>query len=325
MALRSRGLRAQPPGFASPSPHAPARPAGAPGNAGGLAALLVAVTGFSWGFIIVKALPVPPATLAFWRLVLAAGVLGAVALVARIPWPRHPGAVLGAGIAFGVHQLLFIAATKATSIAIVTLLGALQPLLVSLVSRRVVGERVPAVLRYCSVLAIAGVALVVQANLGDDSRSLVGDLLACANVVAFTAYFLFAKRAREQGARTITLTAASFVAALIVVAPATLVEHWVGSPPAEGFLPSAAVFAGVAFLALVPGSGHLLVNWAHPRVSAALASLVLASVPLLSSIWARIVFDEPYGPRHVAGMLLVMVAIEWGRRAERRCTEPVPV
>lgn len=308
------------------SPHAPADPptGGGPGNAGGLVALLVAVTGFSWGFVIVKALPLAPAALAFWRLLLAAGVLSVVALVLRVPWPRHPGAVVAAGIAFGAHQLLYIGATKATSIAIVTLLGALQPLLVSLVSRRVVGERVPRALRLCALLAVAGVAVVVQANLGDDSRSLTGDLLACANVVAFTAYFLFAKRAREQGARTLTLTAASFVAALLVATPAMLVEQWVGTPAEGGFLPSAAVFAGVAFLALVPGSGHLLVNWAHPRVSAALASLVLASIPLLSSVWAHFVFGEPYGVRHVVGMLLVMAAIEGGRRAERRRPEPVP-
>ncbi|MFW6087638.1 MAG: EamA family transporter, partial [Myxococcota bacterium] len=74
----------------------------------------------------------------------------------------------------------------------------------------------------------------------------------------------------------------------------------------------------VAVLALVPGNGHLLVNWAHARVSAALASLVLAAVPLLSSIWASLLFDEPYGPWHLVGMLLAAAAIEGGRRAEAR-------
>jgi drug/metabolite transporter (DMT)-like permease len=73
----------------------------------------------------------------------------------------------------------------------------------------------------------------------------------------------------------------------------------------------------VGLLALIPGNGHLLLNWAHPRVSAALSSLMLAAIPLLSSIWARLVYGEPYGPRHVVGMLLVVVAIELGRRAER--------
>lgn len=72
----------------------------------------------------------------------------------------------------------------------------------------------------------------------------------------------------------------------------------------------------IAGLALLPGNAHLLVNWALRRVSAALASLTLLTVPLLASIWAHVVFGEPYGLRHVIGMLLVAAAVEAGRRAE---------
>ncbi|HUH06537.1 MAG TPA: DMT family transporter [Egibacteraceae bacterium] len=280
-----------------------------PRAAAGLTAVVSAVVVSSWGFIIVKLIDLPAAVISFWRLVAGATVLSAVALALRTPWPRLRGAVLVAGLAFGVHQLLFVVATKATSVAIVTLVGALQPLLVSLASRRVVGERVPLPLVGFSALALAGVGIVVHANLGDPSRSLAGDLLAVANVLMFTAYFLFAKRARQEGAATLTFTASVFAVALIVVAPVMVLGG--------AALPSGGQAGMILLLAMAPGNGHLLINWAHRRVSAALSSLALAAIPLLSSVWGRLVLGEPYGWRHAAGMLLTIVAIEGGRRVER--------
>lgn len=273
--------------------------------------MLAAATVFSWGFVIVKALKLPAPTIAVSRLAIGASVLVVVALVSRAPWPKNPAPVLLAGVFFGMHQLLYIVATQLTSIAIVTLMTALQPLVVSIVSRRTVGERVPRALRGWAVVGVLSVLLIVHANLGDRSQSLLGDLLSVVNLVAFTAFFLFTKRARLEGAPTLTLTASIFGAAMLVAAPALLFV----SPPAPAHHWQ---WGLIALLALGPGNGHLLVNWAHSRVSATLASLTLGAVPLLASIWAHFVFGEPYGVEHVAGMLLAMLAIEGGRRAEVR-------
>lgn len=278
----------------------------------GLAAVVVAVLGFSWGFTIVKLVPLEPAALAAWRLALGAGGLGAVALAWRMPWPRLRGATLVAGAAFGAHQLLFIGATQRTSVAVVTVVVSLQPLAVALVSRRVVAERVPPALLAWSGVGVAGVVLTMLGTAGDDVRSLSGDLLAVGNLGAFTAYFLAAKRARVDGAPTLTFTATFLGLALLVVAPAAAL----GGASALRVEPS--TLALLALLAFGPGSGHLLLNWAHPRVSAALASLALASVPALASLWAHLVLGEPFGLWHVAGIALVAAALDGGRRVERR-------
>lgn len=302
----------------APTPSTGTGEADAHERGAGLAAIVLATTAFSWGFIIVKVLPLDPAPLASWRLAIGTGVLSAVALALRTPWPRLRSAAFVAGVAFGLHQLLFIAATKATSVAIVTLVAAMQPLVVSLVSRRTVGEPVPPALVGCALIALAGVGLVVRANLADPSRSLYGDLLAVANLLAFTGYFLAAKRSRQQGTPTLTLTATFLGVALLVVLP-------VGLLGGGGFAVGGVEVGLLAVLALVPGNGHLLLNWAHRRVTAALSSLALAAVPLLASIWAHLVLGEPYGWRHVVGMLLVAGAIEGGRRVERRTSAAATV
>jgi drug/metabolite transporter (DMT)-like permease len=274
----------------------------------GLAAVAVAAAAFSWGFPLVKLLGLPGATIASARVVIGAAALLVAAPILRAPWPSSWGAVIAAGLFFGVHQLLYIAATQRTSIAIVTVIGALQPLMVALVSRQAVGEKVPRAFALWALLAAAGIALVVGGSYRDQSRSLTGDLIAVVNLCSYVGYFLASKRARLDGAPTLTLTACSLAIAAVVVVPAMLISGPV--------MPAAWQWGYIALLALGPGNGHLLVNWAHKSVSGTLASLTLSVVPLLASLWAALLFGEPIGLAHIGGMALVAIAIEGGRRSE---------
>jgi drug/metabolite transporter (DMT)-like permease len=282
-------------------------------RAAGVSAAFGATLLFSWGTILVKGVGLPAAALSFYRLLFGAGCLSLAALALRVPWPRQWRPLLGAGLSFGVHQVIFVAATQQTSIAIVTLFVATQPLLVALLSRKTVGERVaPALLGY-ALIAFLGVGVVVHANWHDSSRTLQGDLLAFANTVLFTVYFLFAKRALVAGAHTLTFTAGFLALALVVVAPAMLLSAPV--------LPDSRQSLLLLALAMGPGNGHLLLNWAHPRISAALSSLVLSSMPLFATVWAHWFYGEPLGGRHVLGILLVGIAVEAARRTESRTTQ----
>lgn len=275
----------------------------------GVMAVLGSAFLFSWGFVLAKTIPLPPATLALWRAVIGAVVLGIAAAALRLPWPRLSRTILLAGVAFGVHQLLYLAAVKQTSIAIVVLLGATLPLTVAVVSHRAIGERVSAGLMVWTTVALAGIAMVVWANVGDPSRSLAGDLLAVANIIVFSVYFVAAKAARGAGVSTVPFTTVVLTITAVVVFPAALVS--------TTLLPqtSAALWL-TALLAMGPGNGHLLLNWAHPRVRAALSSLLLMATPILAPVWAHLVLDEPLGVRHWLGIALVAIGIEGGRRSD---------
>ncbi len=283
-------------------------------SARGLGAVGLASLGFSFGFIAVKAVGLPPPTVAFYRVLVGAVFLAALWAIFRLPRPASWGSLVWAGLCFGVHQCLFIAATQATSVAIVTLVAAMQPLLVAVVSHRLIGEHSSTALRGFAALAAVGVGLVVWANVDAESRSLYGDILSLLNLFAFTGYFLFSKRARQEGTHTVVLTATVLCVALTVTAPALALAA--ARNPSVPLVPFSGTQWGlIAFVSLGSGNGHLLVNWAHSRVSATLASLTLTTVPLFASLWAHLVFNEPFGVPHAIGMLLVAIAVEGGRRA----------
>ena len=274
----------------------------------GVAAVVVSLTGFSFGFILAKSIALPAPIIAMWRLAIGGGSLALLALVLRVKWPRAYRELFVAGIAFGVHQILYISAVQSTSVAIVALVGATQPLLVAAVSQRTVNERVPRGVYYGGVLAIAGVAVVVLASLDTSSRSLHGDILAVVNLIVVTVYLLASKRARLIGDPTLTLTASVFGLAFLVVTPLAL---YLGLET-----PAGDDWNYLLLLALASGNCHLLLNWAHRKVSVALTALILSALPILAAVWAHLFLGEPFGWLHVVGIVLVVAAIELGRRAD---------
>lgn len=190
------------------------------------------------------------------------------------------------GSLFGVHQLLFFESLKLTTVANVTIIGALQPAMVALVSYPLFGERVRAAQVIWIVTAIGGVSLVVAGSVGSPAWSGWGDFLAFLNIVAFTAYFLASKQARKtmDTARYnmwMTATAGVIVAAVCLVTTQPLMRY------------DAREWLVVAVIALIPGTlGHFAVNWAHPRVPAAVSSMILLGLPILSAFAAWITLGE---------------------------------
>ena len=102
------------------------------------------------------------------------------------------------GTLFAVHQVFFFSALKETTVANVALIGSLQPPLVLFVARRWFGEPIAPRALPLSLVAVGGAALVIAGAAGLPGWNPFGDLLAVANLFAFTAYFLTTKRLRGR-------------------------------------------------------------------------------------------------------------------------------
>jgi len=62
-------------------------------------------------------------------------------------------------------------------------------------------------------------------------------------------------------------------------------------------------------LALVPGTGHLLFNFAHRFVDVSVSSVVSAGNPIIASLLALLVLGEPLDAVQVAGGIVAVLAI----------------
>ena len=111
-----------------------------------LAAIAGAVVVWSLSNVAIKATSVTGLVASFWRLwiavpVLWGGVLATPAARTELDAGFRRASLLG-GVLFGLHQILFFSALKLTSVATVSMVGALQPALVLLVAGPLFGERI---------------------------------------------------------------------------------------------------------------------------------------------------------------------------------------
>ncbi|MBX7160665.1 MAG: DMT family transporter [Acidimicrobiia bacterium] len=269
----------------------------------GVPAVLLATIAWGSGSVATKVVTASSMSTVMVRLWLGVPIgLSLWALRRRWPtWASLRRCIPG-GILFGLHVSLFFSALKLTSVANVTFIGALQPVIVLLVAGRWLGERVTARIVVLSVTAMAGVALIVYGNEAVPG-ALAGDLLAVANIVVWTVFFLYTKRARHH-VETIDYQATMTVIAAAVVTPVALL---LGASASEidGY-----DWFWLVFIALVPGTlGHLMMNWAHRFVDATVSSIVILAVPAVAAVGAALFIDEPLTAIQVVGGAIVLASV----------------
>lgn len=115
---------------------------------------------FSVGPVMVQWSELTGPVLSFWRLwigVIGTGLLTVVHVSVTKRRPSRQGWIGGAwaGVAFGVHQLMFMTAVKATSVVDVTLMQVLAPIVVAVIAVPLFDERPGARFRLWSIVAEA--------------------------------------------------------------------------------------------------------------------------------------------------------------------------
>lgn len=242
--------------------------------------------------------------IAFHRLWIGATLTGIAFLAGggRYSWRLLRLSLFG-GIAFGLDIVLFFVAVKETSVANATVIGALQPVLILAIARRMFGERPRTVDAVWAAVAIGGAVTVVFGSTVGGASSRHGDLLAAAALFAWTWYFVASKQARGELTSFEYLAGLSLVAA-VVVAPFVLLN---GDAIA---VPEVAGWITIVCIALVNGAlGHFLMNWSHAHVPIVVVSLMTLAIPVVAAASAAIFLDEPVTAVQVVGMAVVIVAL----------------
>ncbi len=246
----------------------------------------------------------------------------------RLSWRQFKRTVPG-GVFLAGDIAMFFSAVKLTSIAAATVIGALQPALVLIVARPLFGERVRRRELLWTLLALVAVGVVVSGNRGSAPDAGLGDLLATGSLCCWTGYWLVSKRVRMQGASdpshargalgSVEYTAGVMLVAPVVMVPITLCsgEHLSFGCPQD--------WLWIGLMALIPGSAHLLVNWAHRLVDVSVSSVIVAVNPVVAAGAAVPILHQELGVSQLLGGLVAMVAVALIAQHAARADERAPM
>lgn len=279
-----------------------------------LAALFAGALGIALAPIFVRWSEVGPVATAFWRLFLALPLLALwLALEQRRPGAdtagSGPGMAVLAGLFFAADLAVWHWSIRLTSVANATFLANLAPLAVTLGAWLLLGERTRPPFFAGMLLALAGAALLMGANLGGSGAVLLGDGLGVLTAVFYAGYQLCVKRLRDtqSTARIMLLSGATCAAVLLPVALA--MGETVLPRSAGGWL----VLAGLALVCQV--AGQSLIAFAVAHLTASFASVGLLLQPVAAAAFAWLLFGEAPAALQWLGAAAVLGGIWLARRS----------
>jgi drug/metabolite transporter (DMT)-like permease len=206
------------------------------------------------------------------------------------------------GVFLASDIAMFIVAVKLTSVVDVTVIVAVQPALVLVAARRLFGERMGRWDVFWILLAVAGVAVAVLGPGVHNHHQVAGDLLAVGALFCWSAYWLVSKYARAvhnamEYTTGVTITAAIAVTPIVLLAREPLTRVHAGD------------WLWISLLALIPGTGNLVMNWAHRYVDASISSALNCLNPLVAAVAAWVILGQPLTLLQDGGILVGLTAI----------------
>lgn len=254
---------------------------------------------------LVSAPPLVGAALRFW---ISVPVLWLAVVALRRPMTRQVLLrTVVAGLLFAGNQALIFAAVQHTSVAVISVMLALQPGVVLLVAGPLLGERATAWHVLWTVVGIAGVALVVLGGDPEVTGSVLGVVLAVGTMLAFTSYYVLTRlvRSRTTVDSLQWMAGTTLVAALAITPVAVLASDGDGLRQVGG-----TDWLYLAFVAIVVGVlGHTVMSWSHRYIAASRSSLVLLTMHVVAVAAAWPINGEALTWPQLVGGAVVLASV----------------
>lgn len=281
------------------------------------AMLALGIVSIGLSAIFVKWAQVPGTVSAFWRVAIAAAVLG-------IPFWRNVrrGTVvrerrywliaIAAGAFFVADIGVWNTSLFMTSAANATLLGNDAPILVGLGALILFHERLGLSYWIGLVFALIGMGVIVGRDVLGGSGFGGGDLLAMAAGCFYAAYLLATQTIRAKMDTLSTLWVAGATGAVLL-----LVFNVVAGRALWGFTPrDYAALLGLGLISQVVG--WLAINYALGYLPASIVSVTLLMQPVLTALFAVPLLQEPLDARQLLGGAIALGGIYLVNRGFRK-------
>jgi len=289
--------------------------------------LLLTLTALFWSgnFIAGRAIrgEIPPVTLNFCRWVLAGLILAPFAAagiwrhraVIRDHWPVL--AVLSITGISAFNSFVYTAVTATTALNAVLFI-ALTPLLIALLARLILGDRMTVFQSIGLIVSMIGAVYVIaRGNLDVLIRVQFnqGDLWMMAAVVSWSIYSL-ALKYRPAGLPPLTLLLTTVGVGIVVLAPfaAWEIATTVALPPLTLSVAAAVLYTGIFPSVLA----YIFYNYGVQQVGPGRAGTFIHFMPVFGAALSVLLLGETVAPYHVVGATLVFTGLIMGNLVRRR-------
>jgi drug/metabolite transporter (DMT)-like permease len=280
-----------------------------------LVAVILAVIGWSASSLFVRAAHSDAAVFTTWRLWFALPPLAAIVALRRrrnpslrmkpldVTWRRWSLLLAGGGALFAGAAATAFAAIGLTRLLDVTLITALQPVVIAGFAVMALGERVSAKQWTVATTAILGTAIVATAGSGSGTWSLAGDVVAVVSLFVNAGWFLYGRVLRSRFTiDPFSLLLGVFTAAALLLTPVA----WISA----GGLHLSAAAVGYAACTMATGTtAHALMIWAHRYVPASISAPLMLAEPPIVALGAWWCFGEALGAQEIIGSAVVLAAL----------------
>jgi drug/metabolite transporter (DMT)-like permease len=268
-----------------------------------LGAALLATLFLSFGPIFVRKAGIGGLAFAVHRLWLASAVYIVVLALRgrRLTFATLRASAPG-GVMFAFNVATFFVGVRRTSVANATIIGALQPVALLMIVNRLFGERPGRRDALWTAVAIAGVALVVFGSSTARTGDALGDFLAFIAMLGYVGYFVASKQARRT-LDTVEYQAALSVVATIALVPVAVVSGERLAPP------DASTWIWIAAMVALPGTGHLLTNYALAHIRLSTVSVLTLFNPVGAALLAWLLLDQRLVAWQLIGIAVVMIGL----------------
>ncbi len=274
--------------------------------------LSVGLICISFAAIMIRLTLSPAVTVAAWRMAIAAMILLPTLLRRRGP-PidrSHFFFSLLSGFFLALHFSFWIASLRYTTVASSVVLVSTSPLFVGLFSVGL-GERPTRALWEGIVLSTVGAVMIGWRDFTIGGKAFWGDVLALLGAAMAAAYLLVGRRVRRELGLLPYITLSYTTAALLLLV-------YLGLFFQGSFFPTKSDWPWLLLLALGPQLlGHTSLNWALKFLPAAMVALVTLGEPVLSSLWAFLIFGEGIRVLQGIGIGLVLFGIARGLGSDK--------
>tara|TARA_B100001250_G_scaffold4599_1_gene3885 strand:+ start:909 stop:1790 length:882 start_codon:yes stop_codon:yes gene_type:complete len=264
----------------------------------------LAVTAWGSSGVIVKYITVSSTEIAVYRFTFYAFIMVLFLKVRGTPLTfKALRTSLWGGISLGLNVAFFFESLKRTTVVNATIIGSLQPVLISIYSYKTFGEKVRRKDIIVGFIALLGTFGVVAGSSGTAEWDITGDLLAVAALFTWSAYFVVSKKTQDL-VTPLEFTAASGVITGVLNFGIALIFGISFTIPSNKDIFWIIVLATVAGLI-----GHSLMNWSLVRIPLWVGSTLTLFVPVVSSFLAWVFLDESLNLIQILATFVVVFSL----------------